>query len=217
MSIVEKFYREFNDLFCIDIHNWELLDDGVTVLWGPSGAGKSSILQGLLGLDSQAQVIWKWKGEEISQQAPNRRNLGVVFQDPALFTHMTVKENILFPVDPKKHPHWQEDFQYLVETLEIERILQSPSHHLSGGERQRAAIARSLIYRPRLLLLDEPFSQLDETIRHKVRGMVKSIRERLRFPVLLVTHDRADVNDLGTKVTQIDRGRIIKEGGVNSI
>lgn len=217
MSIVEKFYREFSDPFSVEIENWELLDEGVTVLWGPSGAGKSTILNGLLGLDSEAKVIWKFKGEDISLFPPGQRHLGVVFQDPALFTHMTAQENILFPVNKKLHTHWQQDFTYLTETLGIQNLLSAPVTQLSGGEKQRVAIARAFIYRPRMLLLDEPFSQLDEGVRHRVRTMVKQINQQWKCPILLVTHDRQDVMDLGTKVTQIDRGRIIKEGGVNSI
>ncbi len=238
MSLVKSFHRQFAD-FSVSMENWEIPDSGITLLWGASGSGKSTIIRGLLGLDEKACVKWFSKNQEISQQPPSERNLGVVFQDLGLFPHMSAKNNILFPVNKKTQPQWKKDFDYLVESLELKTCLSRSTENLSGGERQRAALARTLIYRPKMLLLDEPFSSLDEKIKKKAQNLLKQICEDQNCPVLLVTHDLSDVkafvpvsdkfsceenkeNRTNTseksgfinKVTQIKEGRILWEGSL---
>jgi sulfate transport system ATP-binding protein/putative spermidine/putrescine transport system ATP-binding protein len=209
MSVVKRLKREYPD-FRLDVKDWEILDRGITVLWGPSGAGKSSLLRVLLGLDPEAQLQWEFAGLDLGALRAEARGLGVVFQNLALFPHLTARQNILFPVDMKKHPHWEADFRWLVDHLQLSHRLDYPIHKLSGGERQRVALARSLIYRPRLLLLDEPFSSLDEELRQTSREMVRMVSAHLGCPVLLVTHDRADVEALAGRVCQMQHGRIVK-------
>ncbi len=210
MSVVETFHRDLG-LFKIQIQNWEILDQGFTLLWGPSGAGKSTVLNGLLGFDSEAQVKWIFQGEEISRWPTDRRQLGVVFQDLFLFPHMTAQENVLFPVDKKKHSHWQKDFSNLVEVLQIGDLLSSPAPQLSGGERQRVALARALIYRPRMLLLDEPFSSLNEEIKGPLRLLLRQVCDEMKCPVLLVSHDPLDIEVLANKLTRIEKGQIVED------
>ena len=235
MSTVENFYRQFND-FSVSIKKWEIPDRGVTFLWGPSGSGKSTIIKGLLGLDEKASVKWFFKNQKISQKPPSERGLGVVFQDLGLFSHMSAKNNILFPVNKKKQPHWKEDFDFLVESLELKSCLSRSVQDLSGGEKQRVALARTLIYKPQMLLLDEPFSSLDEKIKKKAQNLLKQICEDRNCPILLVTHDLSDVKVFNqnkscednkekrkniyeksqsvNKVTQIKKGRILWEGSI---
>lgn len=215
MSVVEKFYRDLG-LFVIDIVDWRLCETGITALWGPSGAGKSTIINGLFGFDPQAEVRWIFKGEDLAQLLPRERRLGVVSQDPALFPHMTVKENILFPVNKKQQPDWKQDFEFLVEELEIAPILNSTASRLSGGEQQRVALARAFIYRPQMLLLDEPFSSLDDGVRGRVRRMVSTLSKRFDCPGLLVTHDRHDVFELADQVTEIAHGNIVRQGSIDA-
>ena len=210
MSVVKRLYRNF-DSFIVDIKDWEILDQGVTALWGASGAGKSTVISILLGLDEEAELDWQWGEEQLNQLIPPKRNLGVVFQKPGLFPHMTVRDNIMFPVQPKLHSHWEQDFEFLVSHLNIEKLLNSPCSQLSGGEAQRVALARSLIYRPRLLILDEPFSSLDIELRNKSRDLLKELNQRLNCPVLLVTHDPQDVEVLANKISYIEMGKITKE------
>lgn len=213
MSVVEKFHRKL-DHFSIAVEDWEILDQGVTVLWGASGSGKSSLLRGLMGFDKQAEVRWIVNGENIAEKPIGDRALGAVFQEPSLFPNMSAQDNILFPVDRKKQSQWKRDFQFLVDSLELGHVLKSPIHKISGGEQQRVAIARALIYRPKILLLDEPFSSLDELVRAKVRQLLARTCSELKCPALLVTHDRGDVQALGAKVSQIEAGKIIEESSV---
>jgi ABC-type Fe3+/spermidine/putrescine transport system ATPase subunit len=210
MSVVEVFYRELSD-FNVDIRDWKISDSGITALWGPSGAGKTTIIKGLLGLDPKCKVVWKLNNIDIAKVPLGKRRLGVVFQDLALFNHLKAEENILFPVNKKIHQHWQEDFEMLVNELGLMRILDRPVHQLSGGEKQRVALARALINRPEMLLLDEPFSSLDESVRGAAREVVKKLNKKFSCPMLLVTHDRQDVQVLADKVSYIDAGKIVKE------
>ncbi|MCB0378588.1 MAG: ATP-binding cassette domain-containing protein [Bdellovibrionales bacterium] len=214
MSTVKRFKRRLQH-FDIDIQNWNLLDQGVTALWGPSGSGKSTIIRGLLGIDPACEVEWLVDGVDIAQWPTERRRLGVVFQELALFPHLSAKGNILFPVDRKKFIHWQKDFEKLVEAFSLQSLLDQPVEKLSGGEKQRVAIARALIYRPQMLLLDEPFSSLDQEVKVSVRNMLKEVPKVWDCPMLLVTHDPEDVKDLAQRVAYLDRGRIAKEGPVS--
>ncbi len=210
MSVVKKLKRDVGD-FIVDISDWEILDQGVTVLWGPSGAGKTTVLNTLAGLEEGSELSWIWKDQDLGKLSTEQRGLGVVFQELGLFPHLTVRKNILFPISKSKHPHWENDLIWLTETLELQRILDSEIQVLSGGEKQRVALARALIYRPRMLLLDEPFSSLDEKLRQKTREMVLKASQHLNCPVLLITHDRQDVEVMADKVSKIAEGRIFEE------
>lgn len=212
MSFVENLHRDF-DGFKLDIPKWEILDQGVTVLWGPSGSGKTSVFRVLLGLEPCPRMSWHFQGVDLAQLKTPERRLGVVFQSLDLFPHMTARENILFAakarsIQPGKA---QNRIKELTDVLKMDNFLDRKSSLLSGGERQRVAIVRALIGEPRLLLLDEPFSALDEDLRNESRQLLKKVLEHEKIPVLLVTHDAGDVEILGNKVSTIRSGKIISE------
>jgi len=195
-------------------------DKDFVVLFGPSGAGKSLTLQTIAGLttpDAGRIAV----GERIlfdSQQkirVPARsRNVGYVFQDYALFPHLTVAQNVSFGL---KHgwPWYlpQGERLRLEEVLEIFELAPCKAclpRDLSGGQRQRVALARALIRRPSLLLLDEPFSSLDALLRAKMRQELLKIKERFAIPVILITHDPEDVAALAETVVVYEHGRVRK-------
>lgn len=211
MSYVENLHRDYGD-FKLDIDSWEILDEGVTVLMGPSGSGKTSVFRILLGLEPCPGMSWKFQGVDLAKMKTPDRRLGVVFQTLDLFPHMTAEENILFAararkVDEKKRFVRMKE---LTEELQMESFLKRKAAVLSGGEKQRVAIARALIGEPRLLLLDEPFSALDQELREDSRKLVKRVIAAEKIPTLLVTHDPQDVAVLATKVTSIRDGRLLK-------
>lgn len=208
MSTVEHLHKAYPG-FEIQIPHWEILDQGVTALWGPSGSGKTSIFRILLGLEPCPGMTWKWGTEDLAQLPVAQRKLGVVFQTLDLFPHMTSQENIFFAAKARKIPQSRADerFQKLLEVLQLEKFLHRRAELLSGGEKQRVALARALMSFPRMLLLDEPFSALDEALRSEARLFVKNLLDETRIPALLITHDERDLQVLAQKIFRIENGR----------
>lgn len=212
MSLVENLFKNYGN-FKIDIPSWEILDEGVTVLWGPSGSGKTSVFRLLTGLESSLNFKWIFKSLDLAKLPVPQRRLGVVFQTLDLFPHMSGEQNILFAAKAREIANEQafDKLQELVEFLKMEAFISRPVSVLSGGEKQRVAIARALIGEPRILLLDEPFSALDQDLRQESRILIKKVIEKEKIPTLLVTHDPLDVETLANKVSLIHDGKIIEE------
>jgi sulfate transport system ATP-binding protein/putative spermidine/putrescine transport system ATP-binding protein len=211
VSLVENLVKDYGD-FKIDIPSWEILDEGVTVLWGPSGSGKTSVFRLLIGLESAPNFKWNFQDQDLTKVTVPQRRLGVVFQTLDLFPHMTAEENILFAAKAREIPPEQayEKLQELTQVLQMKSFLNRPVKVLSGGEKQRVAIARALSGTPRLLLLDEPFSALDQELRQESRALIKCVIEKEKIPTLLVTHDPLDVEMLANKVSTIKLGKIVE-------
>ena len=210
MSLVKNLIRKYDD-FLIEIPEWEILDEGVTVLMGPSGSGKTSVFRILLGLEECPGLVWDFKGIDLAQLKTPERRLGVVFQTLDLFPHMSARENILFAAKARKISEIKVEIRMtqLVEELQMEKFIHRKADVLSGGEKQRVAIARAIMGEPRLLLLDEPFSALDQELREEGRKLLKTVIATEKIPTLLVTHDPRDVEVLANKVTKISEGRLL--------
>ncbi len=192
--------------------------DDVTVLSGPSGAGKSMTLRAIAGLISPDAGKIRMGGRLLfdSKQGVNlparKRNVGYLFQDYALFPHLTVRENIGFGLRHgwlgRLRDKDKKSVEELLDVFELGMESESLPCDLSGGQRQRTALARALIRRPDLLLLDEPFSALDPLLRAKMRSELLKIRSHFRLPVILVTHDSADVDALADTLVLLDKGHV---------
>lgn len=220
MSYVENLKRSYfhpekkqETEFMLDIPRWEILDKGVTVLWGPSGSGKTSVFRILLGLEECPGMVWNFKGEDLAKLKTPDRRMGVVFQTLDLFPHMTAKENIFFAARARKveNSKAQARLKHLIEVLQMGSFLERKAVLLSGGEKQRVALARALMGEPRLLLLDEPFSALDQELRDESRRLVKNVIDTENIPTVLVTHDQKDVEVLANKISKIKNGRLISD------
>jgi ABC-type Fe3+/spermidine/putrescine transport system ATPase subunit len=213
VSLVENLFKNYGD-FKVDIPSWEILDEGVTVLWGASGSGKTSVFRLLIGLEAAGPNFkWNFKEHDLAKMKVPQRRLGVVFQTLDLFPHMTAEENILFAARAREIPLEQayENLKELSDVLQMKNFLSRQVSVLSGGEKQRVAIARALSGDPRILLLDEPFSALDQDLRHESRTLIKKVIERKKIPTLLVTHDPLDVEFLANKVSTIKHGQLIDD------
>jgi molybdate transport system ATP-binding protein len=191
---------------------------GITIVFGPSGAGKSTLLDciaGLLTPDSGRIEIGDQVLLDIEQRIdvpPAKRKIAYVFQSLALFPHMTVEQNVAYGLADLPAPQRASRVKAMLEAFHVDRLTKRKGHELSGGEQQRVALARSLATSPRVLLLDEPLTALDE-------GLKKSIIEDLRkwnaaqnIPILYVTHSRAEVDALGERVIALDQGKIVSTG-----
>ncbi|MGB0496692.1 MAG: molybdenum ABC transporter ATP-binding protein [Rubricella sp.] len=184
---------------------------GITALFGRSGAGKTTILDAIAGLATPERGTIMLAGRPVFSTSvnlrPHERRVGYVFQDPRLFPHLTVAENLLFS---GRMPG--QAIAGIAEMLGITQLLDRRPAALSGGEKRRVAIGRALLSDPSILLLDEPLSGIDAERKHEIMPYLETMRERLGIPVLLVSHDIADVARLADTVILIDGGRITARG-----
>ncbi|BCA61670.1 molybdenum ABC transporter ATP-binding protein [Sphingomonas sp. HMP9] len=180
--------------------------EGATVLFGPSGIGKSSVLNMVAGLLRPDRGRIAIDGDTLFDAAtpggvdvpPERRRAGYVFQDARLFPHLRVRANLLYGAGRVHGP-----FEERIGFLGIGHLLDRWPRTLSGGEAQRVAIGRALLSRPRFLLLDEPLSSLDRARREEVLVAIEHVRDVLKLPILMVTHDPAEAERIGTRVVRM--------------
>lgn len=184
-------------------------------IYGASGVGKTSLLRMLAGfLQPETGFIkvqendWYNSNKKISL-SPQKRSIGFVFQDYALFPNMTVKENLLFAIDKASPKNVVEELLTLVE---LEQLHNRKIQTLSGGQKQRVALARALVRKPALLLLDEPLSALDEELRDKLQSLILSIHKQFNLTTLLVSHDMAEMTRLADEIIFIKDGVVEKSG-----
>lgn len=204
---------------------------GLIVLFGPSGAGKSLTLRNLAGLLRPERGHLAIDGhvlfdsEEVIDLPPQVRRVGYVPQHYALFPHLTVAENILFALPKAAHSvRWKRKqadqntrVTELLTILGLEGLERRYPSTLSGGQQQRVALARALAAEPRLLLLDEPFNALDAAVRERLRDRLKLFQQRFAVPIVLVTHDHEEVQQLADTVVVLQEGRVVQIGGVQEI
>ncbi|MFV3330143.1 ABC transporter ATP-binding protein [Pseudomonas sp. NY15437] len=190
----------------------------VTLL-GPSGCGKSTLLRCIAGLTAVDSGRILLDGEDIVPKSPQKRGIAMVFQSYALFPNMTVEQNVAFGLRMQKVPA-AESTQRVREALEMVELGPLASrypHQLSGGQCQRVALARSLVTRPRLLLLDEPLSALDARIRKHLREQIRRIQQELKLTTVFVTHDQEEALTLSDRIVLMNAGRIVQSGDAETL
>ena len=185
----------------------------IAVLLGLSGCGKTTVLRCLAGLErpNQGRICF---GEEVWFDAgrhtfltPQQRGIGFVFQDYALFPHLSVADNIGYGLNKLPRPERQQRVDEMIQRFGLGELRNRPPRHISGGQQQRTALARALVTRPRLLLLDEPLSALDTDLRVELREELRQQLRTLNIPVVLVTHDAAEAQRLGDQLIVMGAGR----------
>ncbi len=192
----------------------------MVTLYGPSGAGKTSVLRMIAGLlqpdDGSISIngdIWYDPGKKINLP-PQRRSVGIVFQDYALFPNMSVLENIRYGLAPGQSLSVADE---LIELMELHALRDRRPHVLSGGQKQRVALARAIARKPTLLLLDEPLAALDTELRLRMQQYILEAHQRYGFTTVLVSHDIIEVCRLSTKVFVLEDGKIIRTGRPESV
>ncbi len=189
------------------------IDDGeFVILVGPSGCGKSTILRMIVGLEDISDGTLQIDGETVNDLAPRDRNLAMVFQNYALYPHLTVFENIAFPLRLNKGEHDEEDIKKRVHDasslLELDEHLDRKPGNLSGGQRQRVAMGRAIVRHARAFLFDEPLSNLDAKLRGQMRTEIARLQRRLGTTTVYVTHDQTEAMTLGDRVAVLRKGEL---------
>lgn len=184
-------------------------------LLGSSGCGKTTILRLISGFLNPSQGLIKIAGTVQNGILPDKRKIGMVFQDYALFPHMTVEQNLLYGLklkkDLKKKTAEQKEIVFkTAENLGIENLLNRYPNELSGGQQQRVALGRALVLEPQILLMDEPLSSLDAKLRIHVREELKEIQQRLKITTVYVTHDQDEALGLSDKIALLNEGKVIQ-------
>ena len=197
----------------LDIHSGELV-----ALLGPSGSGKTTLLRIIAGLDWPNQGEVHFDGEDALSRSVGERNVGFVFQNYALFRHMTVFENVAFGLRarPRRLRPTEAAIRarvnQLLELVQLGPLGQRLPNQLSGGQRQRIALARALAIEPRILLLDEPFGALDAKVRKELRQWLRSLHSEIHVTSIFVTHDQEEALEVANRVVVMDKGRIEQIG-----
>jgi multiple sugar transport system ATP-binding protein len=193
----------------LTIHDGEFF-----TLVGPSGCGKSTLLHLIAGLETLTEGQIYFDGHEISHLPPKDRDVALVFQSYALYPHMSVFENLAFPLRMKKQPSAEIDLQVrkVAELLGLTLVLSHKPQALSGGQRQRVALGRAIVRQPRVFLLDEPLSNLDAQLRIEMRSELKKLHQSLKVTMIYVTHDQAEAMTLSERMAVLHQG-IIQQCG----
>jgi len=201
--------------FRIYVDELKVEDGDYLIIVGPTGAGKTILLETIAGFHVPSKGKILLHGKDITHLPPQKRGISMVYQDYMLFPHMTVRENIAYPL--KVRGEKLEDVEEIARKLEIEHLLDRYPNTLSGGERQRVAIARAVIIKPRILLLDEPFSALDPGMRNSARKLVGDFIGEMEIDTIHVTHDFSDAWVLGNKLAVMRDGKIVRVGTVEDV
>ncbi len=217
-------YLEINNLkkkyddFSLDV-NFSVKEGEFVCLIGPSGSGKSTVLSILTGLEEADDGMIVLDGEDITGKSTQERNIGLVFQDYALFSNMNVEKNIQYGMD-KKHKskkEIKEQTELLLEYVDLKGYEKRKVTSLSGGEAQRVALARAIASEPKILLLDEPLSALDAPLRKRLRTVIRTIHDRTGITVIYVTHDREEAFAISERIIVMKDGLIAADGNPETL
>ncbi len=206
--------RHFGDVKAVDNVSFTVQDGEFFTLLGPSGSGKTTCLRMIAGFDQPSAGQIKLYGRDVTNLPPYDREVNTVFQDYALFPHMTVGENIAYGLMVKKVPKPERSARVkdMLELVRLPGMEQRKPSQLSGGQRQRVALARALINHPKVLLLDEPLGALDLKLRQQMQVELKSIQHEVGVTFIFVTHDQEEALTMSNRIAVFDMGQIVQIG-----
>jgi iron(III) transport system ATP-binding protein len=216
--VVEKLVKRFPGVVAVDHVSFTVRDGEFLTLLGPSGCGKSTTLSAVAGLDQPDEgtirvgdrVFFDSASRRVL--APEQRNVGLVFQSYALWPHMTVEQNLAFPLKLRKVSGREQEgrIDEILTLVEMVEHKKRYPHQLSGGQQQRVALARTLVYEPSLLLLDEPLSNLDAKLRDRARTWLRQLQTRIGITTIYVTHDQIEALALSDRIAVMHQGKILQ-------
>ncbi len=202
--------KRWGETVAVDGMNLSLNDGEFVAILGPSGCGKSTTLFLLAGIYAPTAGNILFDGARINEVEPRDRNVGIVFQSYALYPHMSVIQNLMFPLRfmTVSSKTAREQAREIAALVQIENVLDRRPAELSGGQQQHVALARALIKKPNLLLLDEPLSNLDARLRLSMRTEIKRIQRELGVTTILVTHDQVEATTMADRIICMNIGRV---------
>lgn len=206
--------KKYGDFVAVDSVDLTIQAGEFLTLLGPSGSGKTTILQMIAGFTLPTEGRIYLNGKDISTTPPNKRNMGVVFQDYALFPHMNVYDNIAYPLKIRREDKRSiaRQVDEIVELVKLEPFKHRKPSELSGGQQQRVALARALVFRPSLLLMDEPLGALDKKLREHVQLEIKKIQHILGVTIVFVTHDQEEALIMSDRIAVLNQSQLIQLG-----
>ncbi|HEY4719218.1 MAG TPA: ABC transporter ATP-binding protein [Candidatus Methylomirabilis sp.] len=223
--VIENLEKRFGDFLAVDDLTLEIPEGKILTLLGPSGCGKSTTLRCLAGLERPDAGEIRFDGEVIFSKArgifvpPERRRIGMVFQSYAIWPHMTVFENVAYPLRVRRTPRdaIERRVREALRMVGLEGLAQRPAPPLSGGQQQRVALARALVAEPKVILFDEPLSNLDAKLREETRKELRTFLGELKITAVYVTHDRIEALVLSDTIAIMRAGQIIEVGSPKKI
>lgn len=211
---LENLCKKFENNVAVDHVNITFEEGKLTALLGPSGCGKSTILNMIAGIVEPSEGTIMFGNENVEKVPMEKRGVGMVFQNYSLYPHMTIRENIRFPLDNRrnlKKPEREEKVYELAKLARVEDFLDRHPAQLSGGQQQRVAIARALAKEPKILLLDEPLSNLDARLRLEMREEIRRIQTETHVTTVFVTHDQEEALSISDRIVLLKNGVIQQE------
>ncbi len=211
---LEGVTKVFGAVVAVDDLTLTIEDGEFFALLGPSGCGKTTTLRMVAGLERPTRGRIFIGERDVTDLPPQARDIAMVFQDYALYPHMTILENIGYPLKVRRYarPEIHRRVREVAEVLQIADLLNRRPGQLSGGQQQRAAVARALVYQPQAFLFDEPLSNLDAKLRLEARSFLKHLQKSLGITTIYVTHDQAEAMALADRIGVMDRGRLLQVG-----
>lgn len=211
--------KRYGDLHALDSVDLEIASGEFLTLLGPSGSGKTTLLMAIAGFNRPDSGSIRFADQEMILTPPHRREVGMVFQSYALFPHMTVAQNIAFPLKLRRvaAKETQERVQQALDTVQLSGLGERNIDQLSGGQRQRVALARAFVFKPRILLMDEPLSALDKKLREQMQIELKQLHRQLGVTTVYVTHDQREALTMSDRIAVINHGKLTQVGAPEDI
>ena len=209
-KLTKRYGAKADDPLAVDSIDLEIDPGEFITLLGPSGCGKTSTLRMIAGFEEPTSGELELDGADMIRVAPNQRPMSMVFQSYALFPHLSVRENVSYGLKLKKMPaaRMREEVDTVLTIMNLMNFADRAPHQLSGGQQQRVALARALVMRPKVLLFDEPLSNLDAKLRVLMRNEIRRLQRRLGITSIFVTHDQDEAMTLSDRIVVMNRGRI---------
>tara|TARA_B100001971_G_C18240060_1_gene570144 strand:- start:1103 stop:2212 length:1110 start_codon:yes stop_codon:yes gene_type:complete len=217
--ILEGVSKRFNGTTAVDKFNLEVNNEEFMSILGPSGCGKTTVLRLIAGLETLSEGRILFNDKVVNDVPPRDRNVAMVFQSYALFPHMTVAENIGFPLVVRNNPEEKttERINEIAELLRLNNLLERKPKALSGGEQQRVAVGRAIVRKPDVLLMDEPLSNVDAKTRAYLRAELKELQQEVKTTLLFVTHDQTEAMTMSHRIALMKQGKLLQIGSPEEI